>query len=58
MWQLPAEQVNTAGTDPWVKRLVFAAAGCVLLAVVLFGFYKFSLGSGVDRMQTLSQARG
>lgn len=57
LWAVPDDQVKGVGADPWLKRLVFAAAACMLLALVLFGFYKFSLGSGVDRMQGLSQGR-
>ena len=49
-WALPDERVKVVGTDPWVKRLMFAAAACFLLAVVLFGVYKMMLGSGVSKV--------
>lgn len=57
MWALPQEQIRTSGADPWVRRLVFTAAGCLLLVLVLFGIYKISLGSAVDRMTSVAQAR-
>ena len=56
-WALPAETIRTVSADPWVRRLLFASIGCLLLALILFGFYKFSLGSGIDRMQSVAQTR-
>jgi type VI secretion system protein ImpK len=49
-WALPNERVQIAGTDPWVKRLMFVAAACFLLAIALFGVYKITLGSGVGKV--------
>jgi type VI secretion system protein ImpK len=56
-WALPDEPVRSSGGDPWVRRLVIAAAACLLIAVALFGIYKVSLGSGVGRMESIAQAR-
>jgi type VI secretion system protein ImpK len=56
-WALPPEHVRATGADPWVRRLVFAAAGCLLLVAVLFGLYKVTLESAVGRMQSVAQAR-
>lgn len=56
-WQLPGEPVRDTGADPIVRKLIWAAAACMLLAIVLFGVYKFSLSSGVGRMEGLSQVR-
>jgi type VI secretion system protein ImpK len=53
-WALPNEQLRVARTDPWVKRLMFAAAGCLLLALILFGVYKMTLGGGVTSVETAS----
>jgi len=49
-WALPKERVQAVGTDPWVKRLMFTAAACFLLAVILFGIYKLTLGSGMGKV--------
>jgi type VI secretion system protein ImpK len=57
IWALPNEPIRTGGSDPWVKRLVFVALGCMVLVAVLFGIYKFSLGSGVGRMEAAAQVR-
>ena len=57
MAALPAETVHTAGADPWVKRLGMAAAACLLLVLILFGVYRWSLGSSVNRMQSVAQVR-
>jgi type VI secretion system protein ImpK len=55
-WALPDERTRVAGTDPWVKRLVLVTAACLVLAIVLFGIYKMTLGSGVDSVQTAASA--
>jgi type VI protein secretion system component VasF len=47
-WAIPPGKVRVAGIDPWVKRLFWAALGCFVLAVLLFGVYKISLGSGAS----------
>jgi type VI secretion system protein ImpK len=57
IWALPNDAVRTGGSDPWVKRLMFAAIGCLVLVAVLFGIYKFNLGSGVGRMEAAAQVR-
>jgi type VI secretion system protein ImpK len=57
MWVLPQEPIATSGADPWVKRLVLAAAACLLIVLVLFGVYKVSLGSAVGRMESIAQTR-
>jgi hypothetical protein len=50
----PDDVVAVAGKDPWVKRLIFMTAGVLLVTLILFGFYKWSLGSGVGRMEQLA----
>lgn len=58
LWALPSESAPVAQSDPWVKRLMFAAAGFLLVALVLFGFYKMSLGSAVGNAERIaSEAR-
>ena len=56
-WELPGEPVRRTGTDPVVRKLVWSAAACLLVALVLFGVYKFSLSSAVGRMEGLAQVR-
>ena len=58
-WALPQDPPRAAGSDPWVKRLTFAAAGCAVLAVLLFVVFKLMLGSGVSDLRALAtQGRG
>ena len=45
-------------TDPWIRRLLFAAAGCLVLAVVLFVGFKFSLSSGISELRQMSMQAG
>lgn len=54
-WQLPGDLVRETGADPVVKKLLWVAAGCLILALALFGFYKFGLISGVGNMESLAQ---
>lgn len=56
-WMVPNEQVRNAAADPWVKRLVFAAAGCAIFAVLLFVLYKFLLGSGISSLDQFAVRR-
>src|SRR6476620_7846999 len=53
-WALPSDPIRASGKDPWVKRLMFATAAVLLLTLVLFGFYKVSLGSGVSQLDELA----
>lgn len=51
----PAEQAFVqSGADPWVKKLMWMAAGCAGLAIVLFVVYKMMLGSGLSSLQTMA----
>lgn len=53
-WMLPQDRVQTSAADPWVRRLLFLSAGLVLLSLVLFAVYKFSLGGAVDEIEKLA----
>jgi len=58
-WTLPAETVQAAGPDPWLKKLTWAAIACVSLAILLFVIFKLTLASGVSDLRTLAaQVRG
>jgi type VI secretion system protein ImpK len=39
--------------DPWRKRLLWVAAACVGLALILFGLYRISLNSGLSDLRSL-----
>ena len=48
-WRLPQEAVRQkTSDDPWAKRLMFGAAGCLALAFLLFLLYYFTLSSGAS----------
>jgi type VI secretion system protein ImpK len=51
---LPKEHVKAAGADPWVKRLLYGAVGCLALVLVLFTVYKLSLGSRVSTAEQIA----
>jgi type VI secretion system protein ImpK len=51
-WTLPNEKLKVAGADAWVKRLMFITAACFFLALILFGIYRVTLGSGVRSVET------
>jgi type VI secretion system protein ImpK len=52
-WALPKESARSRIADSWLRGLLFAAAGCFLLMVVMFIFFKFSLGSGVSELRAM-----
>jgi type VI secretion system protein ImpK len=51
-WSPPQDAVQSSAYDPWVRRLVFGAAGLLLLALVLFIGFKFSLMSGASGLHS------
>lgn len=53
-WALPPEAPRATGSDPWVKRLTWAAAGCAILAVLLFLVFKLTLNSGVNELHSIA----
>ncbi len=52
-WALPPGVVRRVGGDPWVKRLVWTAVGCLCLAIVLYGIFALALGSGISDIRAL-----
>ncbi|MBS1833459.1 MAG: DotU family type IV/VI secretion system protein [Acidobacteria bacterium] len=54
-WMLPNDNIVKSSSDPWVKTLLYASIGLVVLTAVLFGVYKFLLGSGIDTMANLAK---
>jgi type VI secretion system protein ImpK len=53
-WALPAEAVQAAQSDPWVKRLGWAAVACLALALLLFLGGKLGLASGAAGLRALA----
>ncbi len=53
---LPQDPPVQSGTDPWVRRMMFAAIGCVVLAIALWAVYHFLLGSGATDLKNLKTA--
>jgi type VI secretion system protein ImpK len=45
-------------SDPWLRRLVIAAAACLLLALILFIGYRVSLGSGLSEVRNFAFETG
>jgi type VI secretion system protein ImpK len=58
-WAIPPGKVKVTRSDPWVKRLLWAAIACFVLVIVLFGIYSITLASGASDLQGIpSQVRG
>jgi type VI protein secretion system component VasF len=51
-WAPTSSVIAAAGVDRLFRPLSIAAGVCVLLALLLFGGFKMSLGSGVSDLQT------
>jgi type VI secretion system protein ImpK len=57
-WVLPQDPPRATGSDPWVKKLTWAAIACAVLVVLLFAVFKLTLSSGVSDLRALaSQSR-
>ena len=54
-WVLPNDNIVKSSSDPWVKWLLIASIGFVVLTAILFGVYKFLLNSGVTTMANLAK---
>jgi type VI secretion system protein ImpK len=57
-WAPDAGSMVVRRADPWTRRLAFGVGACLLLALVLFGGFRFSLGSGVSELITMSSPGG
>jgi type VI secretion system protein ImpK len=53
-WRLPQEAARRMGGDPWLRKLIYVALGCLGLALVLFVIFKFSLGAGVSDLRAMA----
>ena len=58
-WVIPPGAVQVTRTDPWVKRLLWTAVACFALAILLFGIFAVTLGSGASDLRSVpTQSRG
>lgn len=53
----PTTSAPPATHDPWVKRLLYGAIGCCVLAVVFYGIYYSLLDGGISTLQQLALGR-
>jgi type VI secretion system protein ImpK len=51
-WAPPQDAVQARAYDPWVRRLAFGAVGFLLLALLLFIGFKFTLMSGASGLHS------
>ncbi|OYW12245.1 MAG: hypothetical protein B7X34_02085, partial [Acidobacteriia bacterium 12-62-4] len=57
-WQPPPSTSAPPAThDPWVKRILYAAVGCVASAVIGYGVYYYLLDGGISTLQQLALGR-
>ena len=54
-WQLPNDGPPRVQGDPWVKRLIYTAIGCLALTGLLFVLFKVLLNGGVSTMADLAK---
>jgi type VI secretion system protein ImpK len=51
-WAPEAGAIVARRADPWTRRLAFGVGACLLLALILFAGFRFSLGTGVAGLGT------
>jgi type VI secretion system protein ImpK len=54
-WKVPDKETIPSQADPWSRRLLFAFAGCLALAILLFLAFRLSLGSGAAALQNIGE---
>jgi type VI secretion system protein ImpK len=52
-WQIQPETIVNPG-DRWIPILRWSLIGCIVLALVLFGLFKFSLSSSAGQLSTIA----
>lgn len=55
-WNLPLEGTGAARLDPWFRRLTIALLATAAVSIILFVFYKASLGSGARTLRSMPVA--
>lgn len=53
-WAVPEGGVVVAKSDPWVRRLAYAALGCFVFALLLFLVFKMRLLSGTSNIHAIA----
>lgn len=53
-WALPKDAPRPKASDPWVRGLLFAAVGVLLITIVLFVGFKLVLVSGASALHSLA----
>ncbi|MGH9534802.1 MAG: DotU family type IV/VI secretion system protein [Terriglobales bacterium] len=54
-WRVPEGAVAVSGPDPWMRRLLWAAGVCLVLAVVLFAGFHGILAGGAAQLSALAR---
>jgi type VI secretion system protein ImpK len=52
-WQIQPERI-VSPRDRWIPILRWGLIGCIVLALVLFGLFKFSLSSSAGQLTTIA----
>jgi type VI secretion system protein ImpK len=55
-WRPGSEIHLPSGRDPWFRPLLYSALACLLLLILLFAFYKYSLQSAVSSLPNLDRS--
>lgn len=50
-WRMPEQPVVTVARDPWLRRLVYASLGFLVLAVALFAIFRYTLRSHISQLE-------
>jgi type VI secretion system protein ImpK len=54
-WRLPQDPPFTAGSDPWAKRLQWAAISCAGLLLLLYVSFYLMLNSGAGNLEAIAR---
>ncbi len=57
-WKPPVDQVPPPAADPWMRRLLIAAAVCLVISCALYALFFTSLRSGTSEVHAMSAAAG
>lgn len=57
-WAVPPGAMASKGSDPWVRRLIWGAGICLVLAVIFFFSFKLILGAGISSLHALAAPNG
>ena len=57
-WAPPAREIVVPTHDPWARRLAVIAGGTLVVALLLFVVFHFSLGSGASEVRRAAVQSG